>query len=67
MIKIEILKTVGEFVAGQTVNVQTDENGIPVSRFWRRRLKDDDAFCKIIDKSAAIPKRYRIKEQTEES
>jgi len=67
MIKIEILKTVGEYKAGQTVTVPTDDNGVPVSRFWRRRIKDDDGFCKVLDKSAAIPKKYRSKESNEES
>lgn len=48
MIKIEILKNVGSHKAGQIVKVETDEAGIPTDRFWRRRLKDDDGFCKVI-------------------
>ena len=41
--KIEILKAFGVFKEGETLEVETDKNGTPASRYWRRRFRD----CKI--------------------
>jgi hypothetical protein len=56
--KIAILKTLGAFKEGQIVNVEADSNGIPLARFWRRRLKDSDidGFCKVVDEKKKEPK-----------
>lgn len=37
MMKIKINNVTG--FAG-TLTIQTDENGVPLERFWRKRLKD---------------------------
>lgn len=65
-IDIQILRTLGAYSEGQIVTVEAS-NGAPVSRFWRRRLKDSaiDGFCKILDRtpkdkvSEAAPKKER--------
>ncbi len=56
-LQIKILKTLGAYFEGQIVRVDTDSNGVPVSRFWRRRLKDasSDGFCKIVEAEKAEP------------
>lgn len=66
MIKIDILKTVGAYRAGQTVKVETDDKGVPVDRFWRRRLKDDDGFCKISEPVSTKKSRTPNPEKAEE-
>lgn len=56
-IKIQILRSLGEFSEGQVVTVPVDKDGIVLSRFWRRRLKDasSDGFCKIVEAEKAEP------------
>lgn len=56
-IQIKILKTLGSYTEGQIVTVETDSSGLPLSRFWRRRLKDapSDGFCRIVEAEKADP------------
>jgi len=56
-LQIKILKTLGSYTEGQVVTVETDSNGLPLSRFWRRRLKDapSDGFCRIVEPEKADP------------
>jgi len=56
-LQIKILKTLGSYTEGQVVTVETDSNGLPLSRFWRRRLKDapSDGFCRIVEVAKADP------------
>jgi len=51
-------------VAGYSgaVTVQTDENGVPLSKFWRRRIKDAE-----IDNCVEIVKSRKTKSTTGEA
>lgn len=53
--KIEVLRDLGSYKAGQTVSVDVDGNGVPTDRFWRRRIRDNDGFCKFQDEKSAKP------------
>lgn len=46
-----------------TVTIQTDDNGVPLERFWRNRLKDavTDNCVEVVKPSPRKPK----KEQAE--
>lgn len=48
-IVIEVLKDLPGYPAGKEVPVDVDDRGIPMSRYWRARLKDAelDDCCKI--------------------
>lgn len=39
-----------------TIDIQTDENGVPLNRFWRKRLKDA-----AIDQCVEIMKPRKVK------
>lgn len=56
-VQIKILKTLGAYTEGQIVTLEADSSGSPVSRFWRRRLKDapSDGFCRIVEAEKADP------------
>lgn len=41
-IKLKVKKSVGIKKAGEIVEVQTCENGVPLDKFWRDRLKDSE-------------------------
>ena len=38
--KLKLNQPMAGFEAGREVTVQTDANGVPLEKFWRRRLKD---------------------------
>lgn len=40
MIKLKLNMAMAGYEAGRTVTVQTDASGVPLEKFWRRRLKD---------------------------
>ena len=53
-LKIKVNKEIPGYNIGQTVNVETDINGIPVDKFWRDRLVDattDNCVEIVIEKS----------------
>lgn len=39
-IKVRINKRIGDYNVGDEVRIATDESGVPVESFWRRRLSD---------------------------
>lgn len=44
--KVKILKAFAGYKAGHVFHVEVDGDGVPVDRFWRRRLADSRAdFC----------------------
>ena len=54
--KLKINKVAG-YAAGSVVDIQTDKGGIPLDKFWRKRLKDaalDE--CVEVDKPSKKPK-----------
>jgi len=55
--QIEILKTLGEYKEGQIITVAVDKDGVVLSRFWRRRIKEakSDGFCRILEPKKAEP------------
>jgi len=38
--KLKLNQPMKGFDAGRTVTVQTDTSGVPLEKFWRRRLRD---------------------------
>lgn len=38
--KLKLNMAMAGYEAGRTVTVQTDASGVPLDKFWRRRLKD---------------------------
>ena len=40
MIKLKIKKAFSGFIIDQVISVEVDSDGVPVDRFWRRRLRD---------------------------
>lgn len=38
--KLKLNQPMMGYEAGRTVSVQTDRNGVPLKKVWRRRLKD---------------------------
>lgn len=51
MIQIKVEVDFSSYKKGQIINVPVDVNGVPLSLFWRRRLKDSkiDGCIKIIE------------------
>ena len=51
--KIQINKQLGELSPGQVINLEA-ANGVPLSVYWRRRLKDaeHDQCCQIVQPPA---------------
>lgn len=39
-ITVEVLKPIGSHKAGERVRVVCDDQGVPINREWRRRLRD---------------------------
>ena len=52
--QIKLNMPIGNRQAGSIVRVKVDANGIPMDRFWRRRLQDSahDGCCEIIKSRA---------------
>lgn len=38
--KLKLNKPMRGYEAGREVTIQTDRSGVPLEKFWRRRLKD---------------------------
>jgi len=38
--KLKLNQPMAGYEAGRTVTVQTDASGVPLEKFWRRRLRD---------------------------
>ena len=57
-IQIRALKDLGKAKEQEVVKVLADENGIPFSAFWRKRLKDAelDNCCELIIENEVKPK-----------
>lgn len=70
--KIKINHGIAGYNSGEIVEVDVKEDGSPMSRFWRRRLRDSehDQCCEIVQsKSKSQAKRERVQraDTTEES
>ena len=39
-IKLKLNQPMAGYEAGHTVTVQTDDSGVPLEKFWRRRIRD---------------------------
>ena len=39
-LKLKLNSEMHGFPVGHVVSVQTDEHGVPLEKFWRRRLRD---------------------------
>lgn len=38
--KLRLNQPLAGYEVGREVTIQTDRNGVPLEKFWRRRLKD---------------------------
>ena len=38
--KLKLNNPLAGYEAGRTVSIQTDANGVPLEKFWRRRIRD---------------------------
>lgn len=38
--KLKLNQPLAGYEVGREVTIQTDRNGVPLEKFWRRRLKD---------------------------
>ena len=49
-IKIEIKKQMANHAVGDIVELNADDNGVPLDFHWRRRLKDAeiDGCCEVV-------------------
>ena len=59
IIKLKLNQAMQGFEAGRVVPVQADEQGVPLEKFWRRRLKDSQ-----IDNCVEIVKTPKMKGDT---
>jgi len=41
-IKLKLNQPMSGYEAGREITIQTDKDGVPLEKFWRRRLKDAD-------------------------
>ena len=69
-IQIKALKDLGSVSAGKIIKTLADDNGTPLSSFWRKRLKDAeiDNCCEIVtDKANKKPrsKKAEVKKSTD--
>lgn len=62
-LKIKINHGIAGYNSGDTVEVDTKEDGSPADRFWRRRLRDSerDDCCEVVQpKSKSQAKRVAV-------
>lgn len=60
-ITLEINQRVGSFKKGDTVRINVDENGTPLDKYWRRRLKDAERdHCVTVQKTRSASKQAKI-------
>lgn len=59
-IKLKLNTPMAGYEAGREVTIQTDAAGVPLEKFWRRRLKDADT-----DKCVEVVKPVKSKKGTE--
>ena len=57
-IRVKILADIPGYNKGREVTVQTDDHGVPLERFWRRRFKDAliDNCLEIVTANKSNPK-----------
>lgn len=49
-IKLKINIPMQGYAAGREISIEADRSGVPLDKFWRRRLKDaeiDDCVCVV--------------------
>lgn len=56
--KIKLNQPMKGYEAGRTVSIQTDVNGVPLDKFWRRRIRDAK-----IDKCVEVVKPAKLKQE----
>ena len=59
-IKLKLNQPMLGYEAGREVTIQTDKDGVPLEKFWRRRLKDAD-----IDNCVEVVKASKSKKEHE--
>lgn len=59
-IKLKLNEAMQGYEAGRVITVQADSNGLPLEKFWRRRLKDAQT-----DKCVEIVKASKPKKDQE--
>ncbi len=60
-IKLKLNTPMVGYEAGREVTIQTDDAGVPLVKFWRRRLKDADTDKCVQIIKPSVPKKERNK------
>lgn len=62
-IELKLNQPMRGYGAGRIVTIQTDVNGLPLEKFWRRRLKDAeiDNCVAVVEPTPAKSKKERAK------
>lgn len=60
-IRLKLNSPMAGFKEGQEVTIQTDRSGVPLEKFWRRRLKDAETDNCIEVVKASKPKKELVK------
>ena len=62
--KVRVLKKTGDKEVGKTYDIDVDSKGVPLSRFWRKRLADkgtDNNIQIIVDEPKSSTKKSEKK------
>ena len=59
-IKLKLNQSMSGYSAGQTVTIQTDSAGVPLEKFWRRRLKDSKIDNCVEEVKPSKPKKQKM-------
>lgn len=59
IIKMKCNQNLGRFKEGQVVQIQANDKGVPVDKFWRNRLRDAevDGCCEIVKEDKKVSKK----------
>ena len=57
--KLKLNKPMMGYDAGRKITIQTDASGVPLEKFWRRRLKDAKIDNCVEEIKLSKPKRVK--------
>ena len=60
-IRLKLNSPMAGFEARREVTIQTDRSGVPLEKFWRRRLKDAETDNCVEVVKASKPKKDPVK------
>ena len=62
-LKLKLNQSMAGYEAGREVTIQTDRSGVPLEKFWRRRLKDAETDNCVEVIKAKAPKKSKDENQ----